>query len=173
MDFVITEGRTFFVCHLKIRTYSLHDFTRCVSVWGHYSFGLLNTCFHCPSLNSFGESLSPSRRPRGGLQSLGTHTHPSTWLGLSDHSSHGVKESRFASSLRQVVRHLAQWILFLLGLLNWEDDSPKVLPASHLADHMLSGEYEQRNRQSQKSPAEIIWVPGCSRAWCQMYLWKP
>ena len=74
MDFVITEGRTFFVCHLKIRTYSLHDFTRCVSVWGHYSFGLLSTCFHCPSLNSFGESLSPSRRPRGGLQSLGTHT---------------------------------------------------------------------------------------------------
>lgn len=149
MDFVKTEGRTFFVCHLKIRTYSLYmtshavcqsEATTALVCWALASIALLWTPLEKAS-------LPPGDPPKGGLQSLG-HTHPSTWLGFSDHSSHGVKESRFASSLRQVVRHLAQWILFLLGLLNWEDDSPKLLLASHLTDHMLSGEWRT------KKPAE-------------------
>lgn len=93
MDFVIGEGRKFSICHLKIRTYSLHH-TPFVTLWGHYSFGLLSTHSHHPSLNSFGESLSAAREdPRGASSPW---TRPLYWstgksrppLGLSDDSSH-------------------------------------------------------------------------------------
>lgn len=176
MDLVRREGRTFF--NIWTGTQSLRLHTLCVTVWGHYSFGLLSTRFHCPSLNPWRKPLTLGD-PRGTF-SPWAHTHPllqnwntSPWLGLSDHSSHGVKESRFASSLRQVVRHLAQWIPLLLGLAKlgrWQSRCCR--PVILLITCCLQND-KQRNRQSRKSPAEIIWVPGCSHAWHQMHLWKP
>lgn len=178
MDFVIGEGRKFSICHLKIRTYSLHH-TPFVTLWGHYSFGLLSTHSHHPSLNSFGESLSAAREDPGGLPVPGPHlftealgNHALRWASVMTHHTRGQGGSIriFSKAGSKVFSPTSSLSVGTAQLRRWQSQAA----AGHLTDHMLSGEWRiKKPAELKKSPDEIIRVPGCNHAWRQMYLWKP